>query len=110
MAPVPAPPEGTYTRAAHRPADYQPGVPAPAAAPAPVGVLEMRVQPLTATVMVDGERWMSSDEGWYELQLPAGAHRVEVTASGHRPFTATVDVEADATTPLNVSLTREKTQ
>jgi PEGA domain len=106
---VPAPPEGTYTAPRTAP-PITPPMPAPAASPTAVGVLEMRVQPLTATVMVDGERWMSSDEGWYELQLPVGAHRVDVTAPGHRPFTATVDVAADATTPLNVSLTREKTQ
>jgi hypothetical protein len=109
MAPVPAPPEGTYTAPRTAPPIASP-VPAPATAPAAVGFLELRVQPLTATVMVDGERWMSSDNGWYELQLPAGAHRVDVTAPGHRPFTATVDVEADAATPLNISLTREQTQ
>lgn len=50
------------------------------------------------------------DNGWYELQFPAGAHRVDVTAPGHRPFTVTVDVEAGAATPLNIGLTREKTQ
>ena len=109
MAPVPAPPEGTYTAPRTVPPVASPS-PVPAAAATAVGFLELRVQPLTATVMVDGERWMSSEDGWYELQLPAGAHRVDVTASGHRPFTATVDVEADATTPLNVSLTREKMQ
>jgi PEGA domain len=59
-------------------------------------------------VMVDGERWMSSDDGWYELHLAPGAHRVDVTAPGHRPFTTTVDVAADAATPLNVSLPRER--
>ncbi len=109
MAPVPAPPEGTYTAPSTAPPIAGPA-PVPAAVPASVGYLELRVQPLSATVMVDGERWMSSENGWYELQLPAGAHRVDVTAPGHRPFTATVDVAADATTPLNVSLTRERTQ
>ncbi len=106
--PVPTPPDGTYSA---------PGTTSPIASPSlepdtaasVFGVLELRVQPDSAIVMVDGERWMSSDDGWYELQLPAGMHRIDVTAPGHRPFTTTVDIAVDATAPLNVSLTRERT-
>jgi hypothetical protein len=61
MAPVPAPPEGTYTAPSTAPPIAGPA-PVPAAVPASVGYLELRVQPLSATVMVDGERWIEASE------------------------------------------------
>lgn len=105
--PVPPPPEGTYAR----PVGSSPVPMGPPATP-PVSVatgwLDLDVQPVTASVFVDGERWISSGEGLYELQLPAGTHRIEVTAAGYRPYSGTFDVRDGEHAPLHVSLTRER--
>jgi hypothetical protein len=103
--PVPAPPEGTYTAPRGTPPVPSGPLPPPAANLS-VGVAEISVQPATAVVMVDGERWMSSEPGHYDLQLPVGVHRLEVSAPGYRTFTGEVDVRDGATTPINVSLVR----
>ncbi|MEZ5294604.1 MAG: PEGA domain-containing protein [Vicinamibacterales bacterium] len=106
--PVPPPPDGTYTS----PTGMPPIAPPPGATPVSVavGTLELLVQPGTATVAVDGARWVSSEPGSYDLQLPVGAHRIEVSAPGFRAFATTVDVRDGETTPLNVSLTRGPTR
>jgi hypothetical protein len=104
--PVPLPPDGSYTP----PRGTPPVVSGPAPPPAAnlsVGVVEISVQPATAAVMVDGARWISSEPGHYDLQLPVGVHRLEVSAPGYRTFTGEVDVHDGATTPFNVSLVRE---
>jgi hypothetical protein len=101
--PVPPPPHGTYEG---------PRTPPLASAPAPgrvvpaagFGTLEVRVQPIDAFVTVDGERWLSSDEGRYILQVAPGSHRVEVSLEGHQSFSMEVEVAEGAATPLNVSL------
>jgi hypothetical protein len=101
--PLPPPPHGSY---------QPPRTPAPPTAPAPgpvrtaegYGTLEIRVLPVTAEVTVDGERWLSSDEGRYVLQLAPGAHRVEAALAGHQTFSTEVTVTEAGTTPLNVSL------
>jgi len=107
--PVPAPPEGTYTA----PAGQPPVAPDPTAAPRTaseaIGTLDLRVQPASAEVRVDGERWLTSGDGAYELLLPAGRHRLDVTAPGYRPYGSDVDVRTGETMPLRVSLTREPT-
>ncbi|MCC6991685.1 MAG: PEGA domain-containing protein [Acidobacteria bacterium] len=86
--PVPPPPDGTYEPPRRTPPMVS--TPAPLPAEGPIGEVEIRVQPATATVLIDGERWLSSEEGRYEMTLPAGLHRVDVTASGYKAFTAEV--------------------
>jgi hypothetical protein len=102
--PVPAPPAGTY-RTPATPA----GKPLPEAvprAPAAVGfgTLDLYLQPATADVTIDGQRWLSSDEGHFMVQVPAGKHRVEVTKPGYRGFTTEIEVREGEAMPLNVSL------
>jgi PEGA domain len=101
--PLPPPPHGTYD-----PPRTPPPVPAPAPGPvrpaAGFGTLEVRVQPVDAIVTVNGERWLSSDEGRYVLQVAPGNHRVEVTLEGHQPFSMDVEVKEGEAAPLNVSL------
>jgi len=104
--PVPPPPEGTYA-APSGASPLPPTTPAPLVSVA-TGWLDLDVQPDTATVFVDGERWVSSGEGLYELQLPVGTHRIEVTAPGYRAYTGTVDLRDDQHVPVHVSLTRER--
>jgi hypothetical protein len=62
VPPVPPPPDGSC-RAPRR----APPTPGPATVPARpaegFGTLEIRVQPIGADVTIDGERWLSSDEG-----------------------------------------------
>jgi uncharacterized membrane protein len=70
------------------------------------GVLEMRVQPANAIVAIDGQRWISSAEGVYEIEVPAGRRRVEVSLQGYQTLATEVDVRADEVSTLNVSLSR----
>jgi len=69
------------------------------------GSLVIRVQPSGSEVFVDGERWQGP-EGSERLviQVPAGAHKIEVRKEGAAPFTTTVQVRSGETVPLNVSL------
>jgi hypothetical protein len=54
-----------------------------------------------AEVTVDGQRWVTADEGHFMLQMPAGKHRVEISKAGYRTF---IEVGDGETVPLNVSL------
>jgi hypothetical protein len=96
----------------------RPGDPVPSPrreAPAPprgaespdYGALAVRVQPLDAEVIVNGESWQSPQAGSITLQLSEGTHRVEVRKAGYRTYTSEVRVRRGDTTSLNVSLTRE---
>ena len=96
----------------------RPGDPVPAPrrdAPAPprggdapqYGSLAIRVQPLDAEVIVDGDSWQSPQAGSVTLQLSDGPHRVEVRKAGYRTYTTEVRVRRGDATALNVSLTRE---
>lgn len=101
--PLPAPPSGTY----RTPATPQRPLPRPAtraADAAGFGTLDIYVQPAGAEVTIDGERWVSTDEGHFMVQVPAGKHRVEIGKPGYRRFTAEIEVEDGETMPLNVSL------
>ena len=103
-APVPAPPAGTYRTPV---TPFRRPVPQPAPrTPEAVGfgTLDLYVQPATAAVTIDGQRWVSSDEGHFMVQVPAGKHRVEVSKSGYRQFTTEIDIREGEAMPLNVSL------
>jgi hypothetical protein len=105
--PVPPPPAGSY-----RPPRTPPRVAPPAAVPLPdtpsgaetSGTLEVHVQPVTADVTIDGQRWLSSDAGHLVVELPAGTHRVEVSQKGYRTLSTEVTVSEGENAPLNVSL------
>jgi hypothetical protein len=115
---VPPPPDGTFTEPRGR---APRGVPAPP----PVrrggrdrdarggdaegfGTLVLHVQPREAEVSIDGQRWLTSGDGEFEVQLPAGRHRVEVELQGFQRFVSDVDVREDGPTPVNISLTRAR--
>ena len=112
---VPPPPDGTY----NAPRSRAPQGP-PAGAP-PVrrgggrvqrddaegfGTLVLHVQPREAEVSIDGQRWLTSGDGEFEVQLPAGRHRVEVELQGFQRFSSEVEVRKDGPTAVNISLTR----
>jgi hypothetical protein len=102
--PVPTPRRGTYRTPATPPAR---ALPQPAPRPAEAagfGTLDLYVQPATAEVTIDGQRWVSSEEGHFVVQVPAGKHRVEVSKSGYRQFTTEIEIRDGEALPLNVSL------
>jgi hypothetical protein len=96
-----------------RPGDPVPsprrGVPAPprGGESQQYGSLALRVQPLDAEVIVDGESWQSPQAGSITLQLSEGTHRIEVRRDGYRTYSSEVRVRRADTTALNVSLSRE---
>ena len=101
--------------------------PAPAAAPArgpartpgPVpsvrrgepnafGALSIRVQPGDAEILVDGERWDTSEgSNRIEIELADGPHQIEIRKDGYRSYSATIRIRAGHTETLNVSLSRD---
>jgi hypothetical protein len=94
--PVPSPPAGTY-RTPVRP----PRAPVPSSAAAAsttgVGVLDLRVEPTDIEVRIDGQPWLSADEGHFVVQLSVGKHRLELRKTG--TFVLGTDVEiGDGTT------------
>jgi hypothetical protein len=100
---VPEPPEGTY-----RPPVTPRRTPLPVEQ-APVtasgfGVLNLVVQPAGATVTLDGEPWVSSDDHQFQLHLPQGQHRLQVSCGGYDTFRTTVEIHKGEWTRLNVSL------
>ena len=69
------------------------------------GTLAIRVQPTDAIVTVDGERWDSPEGGSrLQVQLPAGAHRIEIRKEGYKPYVTSVQIRSGETETLNVSL------
>jgi len=71
------------------------------------GTLAVRVQPADATLLVDGEEWDAPEgDGPILIDLPDGAHEVEVRKEGLPTYRRMVQVRAGRTLPLNVSLSR----
>jgi hypothetical protein len=109
--PPPPPPEGTYAPP-RTPPSRQPRPPSPYAAPPAqadgYGTLALRVQPIDADVRIDGERWVTSDEGVFAVQVSAGRHRVEISKPGYQRYDADVNVREGEDMPLNVSLSPER--
>jgi hypothetical protein len=102
--PVPTPPPGSYRQPPTPPraqAPRPPSTPTPAAG---FGTLDLFVQPSTAEVTIDGNRWVTSEEGHFVVQVPAGPHRVTVRQEGYREFTTELEVADGTNVPLNVSL------
>ncbi len=72
------------------------------------GRLAIRVQPGDAQVFIDGEGWSTTaDNDRLLVNVPSGAHRVEVRKAGYMTYTAMVDVAPGDTATVNVSLTRD---
>ena len=106
--PVPPPPAGSF-RTPRTPPPAPVTAQAPAAVTPPAhavgfGTLDLRVQPMSAEVTIDGQRWLSSDEGRFVVQVPEGKHHIEVSKQGYREFATEVDIRDGETVPLNVSL------
>jgi hypothetical protein len=73
------------------------------------GTIAIRAQPAGSEVTIDGERWTGSAPGAPLLvQVAEGRHRITVQKEGYRPFSTDIDVRFGETTPINVSLSRER--
>jgi hypothetical protein len=109
--PVPPPPPGS----AMLPRTVRPGAPQlelpaqPSVATATgFGTLALRVQPADADVLIDGEKWTTSQTGErLNVQVTAGVHHIVIQKSGYRTFANDITVQAGAATPLNVSLSMQ---
>ena len=65
------------------------------------GTLALRVQPVDATILVDGEPWKGpQSQERLVIQLSEGSHRVRVEKPGFQPFAVDMDVRAGETTQL----------
>jgi hypothetical protein len=73
------------------------------------GQVSVRVQPLDADVVVDGELWQRA-QGLDRLTvtLPVGTHRIDVRKPGFVPFSSDVTVKPGETVSLNVSLSERQ--
>jgi len=100
--PVPAPPSGTY-RAPVTPSTLPPPPPQESQAVG-FGTFELHVQPADADVTIDGRPWVTSEVGHFVVQVPAGAHRLEVTKPGFWQLAAKFEVRDGQRSALNVSL------
>jgi hypothetical protein len=69
------------------------------------GTLAVRVQPGSATVLIDNERW-EGPQGPERLliELSEGPHRVQIQRDGFETFSTDITIRRGETTPLNVSL------
>jgi hypothetical protein len=109
---VPSPPAGSYRLPRTPP---RASLPPPAPSPSEEGFeavgfgsLDLRVQPADAEVTIDGQPWVTSEEGHFMIQVADGSHRVEVSKQGYRRFSTEITVGEGKTMPLNVSLSPEK--
>lgn len=67
-------------------------------------MLDLTVQPAEAEVLIDGQRWVSSEIGRFVVQLPAGPHRVDITRAGYAPYGGEIQLVDSGTVPLNITL------
>jgi PEGA domain len=87
--------------------DAQPAERDAAAAATGYGALAIRVQPVDAELLIDGQRWeRSSDREPLVVQLAVGEHTVEVRREGYRSYTKQLEIKSGETSPINVSLSR----
>jgi hypothetical protein len=105
---LPPPPDGSYLPPRTPPRITPAAVQTSPPSPAKLGTLTLHVQAANADVWIDGEHWVSSDQGRFVIQLPAGAHRIDVTSPDCREYSGEIQIREGETVPLNVSLMPER--
>ena len=69
------------------------------------GTIVVRVQPMDADVLIDGEMWHMQDaQDRLVIEVAEGPHTIEVRKAGYRSFAAQVHVRRGESAPVNVSL------
>ena len=98
------PPRGPARRMPPQQVPQQPGAQRPDQSA--YGSISIRVQPSDAEILIDGEKWRSSESQQERLiiQVAEGSHTIEVQKSGFRTYVTQVDVRRGDTTSINVSL------
>ena len=80
----------------------QPGAPRMAEG---YGTIAVRVQPVDAEIVIDGQVWHGpADRERLLVDVAEGRHAIEIRKSGYRTYVTEIDVRSGETTPLNVSL------
>jgi hypothetical protein len=105
--PTPSPRAGTPQPSGRRPGPPPPRGAAPPVPAADYGAIEIRVQPVDAEILVNGDLWESPEPGRLDLDVAEGVHRVEIRREGYRPYSADVRVVGGQVTTVNVSLSPE---
>jgi hypothetical protein len=103
-----APPKPDESRRAqsYRPAEGPRSGPPSPGQRSTFGSLLLRVRPIDATVLVDGEIWTAPQgEEQFVIELAEGPHRIEVRKDGYQTYSTTVRVRRGETVRLNVGLT-----
>jgi hypothetical protein len=73
----------------------------------PYGILAIRVQPVDALILIDGETWLGTEaQTDLTVHVPAGWHTLEVRKDGYRNFQTKIELPEGATTRLSVTLER----
>lgn len=103
--PIEPPPPGSYRLPRTPPAVEIP--PAQQTEAQGFGTLELRVKPSDADVVVDGQRWESSEPGHFTIDLASGRHRLEISKAGQRTYSREVEIRESKMTMVNVSLAPE---
>jgi hypothetical protein len=88
-----------------QPESTEPRAEAAESRPGAGGDVRLHVKPSDATVYVDDE-YRGTAQDLLSLRLPAGHHRVELVRPGFRPLEKDLDVEADRTIDLELSMER----
>jgi hypothetical protein len=103
---LPPPPPGSYLPPHTSPV----GQPAPSlqasAQAAGFGVLSIHFRPIDATLVIDGQEWISSVPGELVVHVGVGHHFLELRTNGRLLFSTEVDVREGETRELNVSAPR----
>ena len=98
------PPQGAYPPQGP---PYQQGPP-PQGDGSDSASLTIRVQPVNAEVLIDGERWEApSNDDRLVVQVAPGLHHVEVRRDGYRTYQSDINVRPGETSTVNISLTRQ---
>jgi hypothetical protein len=75
------------------------------------GRLAIRVQPVDAEILIDGETWRGSDaQDRLIVDVAEGPHTLEIRKAGYRPYVTQVNVRRGESTPVNVSLRSQDEQ
>ena len=75
------------------------------------GTLTIRVQPIDADVLIDGELWHTQEApDRLVIEVAEGRHTVEIRKAGYRSFVTGVQIRRGESTPLNVSLRAQEEQ
>ena len=68
-----------------------------------VGSLDLRVQPADVEVRIDGQPWLSTDNGHFVVQLPVGEHRLELCKPGQFRLATNVVIGEGETNTLELN-------